>query len=94
MIRCFPFLILVCALGHGRERERTHSNLIRSAQSLINMARPTALGGVTGNVQEIALFAALRAVFWRPWCRKCEVAFRTFPVGEVALRADIPAEFA
>jgi hypothetical protein len=72
-------------------------NILSQALSLllqagINVPWTPAFRRITGHVQEIALFAALRAVIRRCCSGEQESALCTFPVSQATFGADIPLE--
>jgi hypothetical protein len=58
------------------------------------MARAATIRGIAGDIQKLAFLVTTGTLFRGPGRADRKVALATSPISQVALRTDIPAEFA
>jgi hypothetical protein len=66
----------------------------RTLKLRIYMARAAAIRGIAGDIQKLASLVTAWALIRGPDCADRIVALATSPISQVALRTDIPGEFA
>jgi hypothetical protein len=60
----------------------------------LKLARAAAIRGIAGDIQKLASLVTTWALIWGPDRADRIVALATSPISQVALRTDIPGEFA